>query len=353
LDLLDARTRLELGRSPASLEGMAAARAPGSWIVLDEVQKIPALLDEVHRLMQAHKWNFALCGSSARKIVREGGNLLAGRAVTRRMAPFVSAELGDRMDLRSLLEWGNLPCVREAPGQAADILDAYVDTYLREELRQEGVLRRLDPFLRFLTVAGLMNGQRVNAQNIAREASVPRSTVDHYFSILIETLLGEMVPAWRPRLKVREQGHPKFYWFDAGVARSAAGLARQPAEREWLGRALETHLLHEMRVHNHVSGKQRPISYYRTAAGVEIDFIVETRRPSSGSPAHVVGIEVKLADTWNRRWEAPLRDLADLGRVRVEKMIGVFLGPRPYRYDGFDVLPAKEFLQRLHAGEIF
>ncbi|MBI3099852.1 MAG: ATP-binding protein [Planctomycetes bacterium] len=353
LDLLDARTSLELGRSPTALEGMAGTLPPGSWIVLDEIQRIPALLDEVHRLMQMRRWRFALCGSSARKLKRGGANLLAGRAVTRRMAPFVSAELGSGFDLRSSLEWGNLPAVREDAAGAADLLTAYVHTYLREEIREEGVLRRLDPFLRFLAIAGMMNGQTINLQNIAREAAVPRSTVESYFSVLTDTLLGEFLTAWRPHFKVREQVHPKFYWFDAGVARGAAGLLRQPAEREWLGRALEAHLLHEIRVHNEVSDKHCPIRFYRTSAGVEIDFILETVQRTSAHPAQVVGIEVKLAERWDRGWERPLRDLASQKGVRVQRMIGVYTGPRSYRFDGFDVLPATEFLRRLHAGDIF
>ena len=125
-----------------------------------------------------------------------------------------------------------------------------VNTYLKEEIKEEGIVRNLPPFLRFLEVAGLLNGQVVNGQNIAREASIPRASVDSYFSILEDTLLGHFLPAYRPKAKVREQAHPKFYWFDPGVARGAAGLLFDPVDRLWRGTALETTLFHELRVYN-------------------------------------------------------------------------------------------------------
>jgi predicted AAA+ superfamily ATPase len=193
----------------------------------------------------------------------------------------------------------------------------------------------------------------VHGQNIAREASLPRSTVDTYFSILIDTLLGHFLPAWRPGLKVREATHPKFYWFDPGVARAAAGLIREPADRLWQGAALETLIFHELRVYNESSRKKRPLAYYRTARGVEIDFIVETRKRRTDGPAHLVAIEVKRAEKWNRGWESGLRDLASQTGVKVDRLIAVYTGTRAYHFEGIDVLPVSEFLQSLHQGEIF
>ena len=210
---------------------------------------------------------------------------------------------------------------------ARDRLDAYVNTYIKEEIKEEGLVRNVPPFLRFLRVAGLMNGQVVNGQNIARDAGVPRSTVDVYFSILEDTLLGYFLPAYRPRLKVREQAHPKFYWFDPGVARAAAGLVFDPVDRQWLGGALETLVFHELRVYNHTQGKNRPLAFYRTVSGVEVDFVIETQKRAAGA-AHIVGIEVKLATKWERKWERPLRSLSASGAVVVERMIGVYTGAR-------------------------
>jgi uncharacterized protein len=353
LDFLDAALFLELSRDPHRLEALIGSRPAGAWIVLDEVQKVPALLDEVHRLMEAKRWRFALCGSSARKLRRGGANLLAGRALTLAMESFSAFELGAAFDLDRALDWGLLPFVHNEPETAADILAAYVNTYLKEELQAEGLIRNVPPFVRFLAVAGQINGQVVNAQNIAREAAVARSTVDTYFSILTDTLLGHRLPAWRPGLKVREAAQPKFYWFDSGVARAAAGLLRDPADRLWQGCALETLIYHELRVYNEISGKQRPVSYYRTPSGVEIDFIIETVKRRPGADAHVVAIEVKRAERWDRAWEKPMQALASAAGIKVDRMIGVYCGPRAYRFGDVQVWPVGDFVKALYEGAAF
>lgn len=353
LDLLDASLFLELTRDPHRLEAIVGNRPAQTWVVLDEIQKVPALLDEVHRLIEARRWRFALCGSSARKLRRGGANLLAGRALTLGLEGFIAAELGDRFDLPAVLEWGTLPFVALSGRDAPDILAAYVNTYLKEEIREEGLVRQVPPFVRFLGVAGQLNGQVVNGHNIAREAAVPRTTVESYFSLLTDTLVGHFLPAWRPGVKVREAAHPKYYWFDPGVARAAAGLLRDPAERVWLGTALETLIFHELRVHNELSRQHRPLAYYRTPAGVEVDFIVETRKRQAGKPAHLVAIEVKLAEKWNTAWEKPLRDLAAQPGLKVERAFGIYTGRRRYEYVDLTVLPVTEFLQALHAGQVF
>lgn len=353
LDLLDTELCLELTAHPHRLEAMIGPRAPGSWIVLDEVQKIPALLDEVHRLLEDRRWRFALCGSSARKLKRGGSDLLAGRALTVPMEPFSSFELGSRFDLEMALEWGIMPVVATKGDLAPDILAAYVDTYLREEIREEGAIRNLAPFLRFLEVAGMLNGQVLNVENIARETEVPRSTVDTYITLLVETLLGFMLPAYRPGLKVREAARPKFYWLDPGIARAAAGLLRDPLASDWRGTALETMIFHELRVWNVCGSRHRSIAYYQTAAGAEIDFVIETRKRQPGQPAHVVCIEIKHAEKWQRKWERPMRSLATDGRLLVDRMIGVYRGNRSYHFEGLDVLPVETFLKQLHEGKVF
>src|SRR3989338_5951389 len=272
IDLLEHKTQLELSRDPSMLEARIGKKPQGTWVCIDEIQKIPALLDEVHRLMQKSRFSFALSGSSARKLKRGGANLLAGRAVTLNMEGFSYAELGERFGSKHVLEWGTLPIVVLNLEQAPNILSAYIHTYIKEEIKEEGVVRKVEPFLRFLEIAGIYNAQQINKDNIAREAKVPRSTVDIYFSILEDTLLGHFLPAFRPEVKVRERAHPKFYWFDPGVARGAANLLFDPPNDLWLGRSLETYLLHELRVYNHVSGKNRPLSFYCTPRQSEIDF---------------------------------------------------------------------------------
>jgi predicted AAA+ superfamily ATPase len=353
LDLLDSSLYLELSVGPHRLEALGGSLPPKGWLVLDEVQKIPQLLDEVHRLMETRSWQFALCGSSARKLRRGGANLLAGRAITLSMEGFSATELGEDVEFGSLLEWGTLPFIQTDLAHARDTLAAYVTTYLKEEIREEGLVRNVPPFVRFLSVAGQLNGQIVNGGNIAREAAVPRSTVDTYFSILTDTLLGHFLPAWRPRVKVREGAHPKFYWFDPGVARAAAGLLSDPTDQTWLGVALETLVYHELRVYNEVSRKQRPLAYYRTPAGVEIDFIIETRTRRSGSNPHIIAIEVKLSEKWKDSWKRPLADLGEQSGIVVDRVIGVYLGSRTYRFGTVDVMPLGRFLTELYAGKVF
>jgi len=335
------------------LEAMIGDMPERSWAVLDEIQKVPVLLDEVHRLLEKYRWRFALCGSSARKLKRGGANLLGGRALTLSMESFSGSELGEEFDLEFALSWGTLPLVYEDPEMAADILSAYVNTYLKEEIQAEGLIRSVPPFVRFLAVAGQINGQVLNAQNISRDAAVARSTVDTYFSILMDTLVGHFLPAWRPGLKVREAAQPKFYWFDPGVARAAAGLLRDPADRIWQGLALETLVYHELRIYNETSRKYRPIFYYRTPAGVEIDFVVETALRRPNKPPQVVAIEVKRSDRWQREWAKPMLNLAGTGKVEVKRMIGVYCGKRTYRFGDVWVYPVSDFIRLLAAGEFF
>jgi predicted AAA+ superfamily ATPase len=354
LDLLDSALFLELSREPSRLEAIVGRRPEGAWVVLDEIQKAPMLLDEAHRLMEARGWRFVLCGSSARKLRRGGTNLLAGRAVTRHLDGFCSQEIGDSFDPEAAAEWGTLPLVHLDPRNARDILSAYVNTYIKEEIREEGAVRSLQPFLRFLSIAGQLNGQLVNGQNVAREAAVSRGSVDAYFSILEDTLLGHFLPSYRPQVKVRERGHPKFYWFDPGVARAAAGLLFDPVDRLWMGTALETLIFHELRVYNHTRGRHRPISFYRPPSGAEVDFVIETRKRQAASPPHVVCIEVKAARRWERKWEQPMRSLRGHPEaVRVDRMLGVYTGERAYAFDQLDVLPVRDFLRQLHQGSVF
>jgi predicted AAA+ superfamily ATPase len=177
--------------------------------------------------------------------------------------------------------------------------------------------------------------------------------VDTYFGILTDTLVAHTLPAWRPGLKVREAAQPKFYWFDTGVARAAAGMLRDPADRQWQGAPLESLIYHELRVYNEISRKHRPISYYRTPAGVEVDFVVETARRRQGSPPRVVAFEAKRSGNWNRSWEKHLRVFCGTDGVEVERAIGIYCGERRYRFEGLDVLPFDEFVRELHAGDIF
>lgn len=353
IDLLDSRSFLELSRHPENLAAMFGELPEGSFVVIDEIQRVPELLNEVHRLMEIKRWCFALCGSSARKLKRGGANLLAGRAVPVHMEGFSHAELPGIYETGHALEWGTLPLVCSDLERAADVLGAYVDMYIKEEITQEGLVRRLPPFLRFLEIAGIMNGQVMNAANIAREAEVPRSSVDHYFSILEDTMMGHFLPAYTPNVKVRERKASKFFWFDPGVARGAAGLLYEASDPLWRGTALETLIFQNLRIYNSARGLNRGLFHHRTAGGAEVDFVVETRKRRLNSPARIVCMEIKLADKWQRKWERPMREMKASMKVEVERMIGVYMGSQRYRFDGLDVLPVNEFFKELYDGKIF
>ena len=352
-DLLDLSLYLELYQDPHKIEAMAGRLKKNDWVVIDEVQKMPALLDEVHRLIETKKWRFALCGSSARKLHRGGVNLLGGRAVTVNLESFVSNEINKNYNIESAIKWGMLPLIQFNISNAREILSAYVNTYIKEEIKEEGIVRSLPPFLRFLEIAGLLNGQIVNAQNISREASIPRSTVDVYFSILQDTLLGHFLSVYRPKLKIRERAHPKFYWFDPGIARAAAGLLYEPIDRIWKGTALETLIYHELRVYNHIKKKNKPIFYYRTPAGAEIDFVIETRKRTQSSKPKIICLEVKSSAKWQKNYEKSLRSFEKNNKVDVGHMYGIYLGSRNYYYKNLTILPVQNFLKQLYQGKIF
>jgi len=353
LDLLKGNLFLELSVNPSGLESMVSHLDSGQWVIIDEIQKIPALLDEVHRIIEEKRLKFALCGSSARKLKRMGTNLLGGRALSLNLESFSVMELGSDLNWDYCLEWGLLPYVQRDREMPQESLDAYVNTYLKEEIRQEGVVRNEKPFIRFLNIVGQLNGQLVNGLNIAKDAAISRSTVDNYFSILEDTLLGHFLPSYRPQTKIREVSHPKFYWFDPGVARAAAGLLRDPLDGIQKRISLETILFHELRIYNQISYKKRNIAFYRTSSGSEIDFIIETRKRTFFSKPEVLGIEVKSAVKWNRKWEKPIRSLMESEQIIMKKAFGVYQGENIYTFDNITILPVYIFLEKLYKGEIF
>jgi predicted AAA+ superfamily ATPase len=345
-DLLRTQTFLALSRQPESFRQQVAARPRGAWVVVDEVQRLPTLLNEVQALIaeRGRAVKFALSGSSARKLRRLDVNLLAGRALNRQFFPLTAAELGFDFATDQVLQQGLLPQVRAEPGFAVDVLDAYVANYLREEIQQEALVRRLDAFARFLEVAALMNGQIVNTAGIARDAAVARPTVQGYFATLIDTLIGCWLPAWQRRAKVKEVASPKFYLFDPGVARALAGRLREPLDAAERGFLLETWVLHELRTamarHN-VGGK---LCYWRTPSGSEVDF-VWTRG------ARAVGVEVKAAPVWRREFGGPLQGL--LAERILTAGFGVYLGDAELKDGALRVLPLKRFLQVVAQGGLF
>ena len=351
--LLDQRLYLELSKDPGKIREYLFQAKKGDWVLIDEIQKIPGLLDEVHYLIEEKKFNFALSGSSARKLKRSGANLLAGRALTTNLYPFSLSELGYEYNLKSILEFGALPLAIADQKNAINFLHSYFGTYIKEEIKEEGLVRKIEPFLRFLEVAGILNGQQVNSSNISREAKIARATVDTYFSILEDTLIGNFLPAYRPNLKVQEQDHPKFYWFDSGVARAAASLLGEKLDDDWLRRSLETFILHEIKSYISYFQKYKGLFYYRAKSGLEVDFVIELKKRSSSHPAEVILIEVKYSKKWKGEYEQAMRSILENKKIKVKHAIGLYMGDIPLDRAEVQVLPIKDFIKRLNNGEFF
>ena len=345
IDLLRTQTFLDLSQRPDAFRQQVEARRRGSWVVVDEVQRLPALLHEVHALISEHgrRYRFALSGSSARRLRRLDVDLLAGRVINRQFFPLTAAELNFDVEVDRVLRAGLLPQIQSDRKYALETLDAYVSNYVREEIQQEALVRRLDSFARFLRVAALMNGQIANVTGIARDAAVARPTVQGYFDILIDTLIGVWLPAWQPRAKVKEVASPKFYLFDPGVARALAGRLREPLDGLERGFLLETWVLHELRAATALQNLGGDLRYWRTPAGSEVDFIWTRGK-------RAVGIEVKSSPTWRHDFGGPLKALV-AARI-VGKGFGVYTGTVELKDGPLRVLPLRTFLERLAKGDV-
>jgi predicted AAA+ superfamily ATPase len=344
-NLLQEREWSRLTRAHELFRHEVEALPDGSWVVVDEVQRLPWLLNEVHDLLSLapDRFRFALTGSSARSLKARNVNLLAGRALSRRFFPLVGSEVGLDVDVDDLLCFGGLPAVRSEKTIPAriDLLEAYRDTYLAEEVRNEGLVRNLDGFARFLDVAALMNAQVLNATGIARDAGVSRTTVQGFFEVLADTMIGTMLPAWRPRARVKEVANPKFYLFDTGVARTVSGRLREPLHSAERGPLLEAWVLHELRAHVHDASLGGDLSYWRLPSGLEVDFVWQRgdRR---------VAIEVKASERWRREDGDGLRALGS--GVDLDRCVALYLGRDRLKDGAIDVLPFKEFLAELASG---
>ena len=246
-----------------------------------------------------------------------------------------------------------MPLIVTEPEVRAETLSTYVETYLRQELIEEGLIRKLEPFARFLKVAGLYNAQILNVENIAREAHLGRSVVSNYFEVLTETLIGFMLPALQARVKRKELTHPKFYLFDIGVARACAGLLADEIDSVWMGFALETYLIHEIRAYNAYSKKRRELFYYKYSDGYEIDLVIETRKKTLSQPQELILIEIKSSKRWDPKWCVPMRDFCENSKSRIKACYGIYQGEELKVIDGVTVYPVQKFLALLSEGEIF
>lgn len=303
LDLLEAELFNDLTANPQRLAGYIPRDHRG-WIVIDEVQRVPELLHEVHRLIESERRHFVLTGSSARKLRGKGPNLLAGRALTFSMHPLTAAELGSDFDLGRALKYGLLPAAqREADPKK--YLEAYVKTYLEEEIRQEGITRNLSAFARFLEAASFSQGSVLNVSSVARECRVERKTVESYFSVIDDLLIAYRIPVFSRRAKRRLAAHPKFYFFDAGIYRTLRPMGPLDSLEEVEGIALETLFLQELVALNDALDLGYRIHYWRTSNGREVDFVLygpkgfhafEIKRTSRADSAMLGGLRSFLDD---------------------------------------------------------
>lgn len=343
-DLLLASESLRLARDPSLFQKECMALPDGAWIVVDEIQRVPALLDEVQSLMTKKRQRFVLSGSSARKLRRSGANLLAGRAEVRAMFPLVADEIDDDRPLDDVLTQGMLPLAVTGKRPRA-FLKSYCDVYLREEVQAEALVRQIGPFARFLEVAARANGQTVNISNIARDTGIARQTAQEFFQILVDTLLANWLPAWKLKKAIKQVAHPKFYLFDSGVARQLTGQSHLSLGAEERGFLFETYLLHELRAWLHYHDRDDPLAYWKTYDGQEVDFVIETDKG-------LVAIEVKSADRWDPRWNRGLSALRERHPGGLRAAYGVFAGERAMQVDDVLVLPWRQFLRRLWQGEL-
>jgi predicted AAA+ superfamily ATPase len=344
-DLLDEGLFQGFLADPALFGAELRTLEPGSWVVVDEVQRIPGLLNEVHRAIEELRLRFALLGSSARKLKTAGTNLLAGRALWRTMYPFVPQELGAAFDLESTLQFGSIPLVVASEDRAAT-LAAYVQLYLREEIRGEALVRNLPGFVRFLPIAALAHGQVVNVAGIARDSGTARTTVQGYLEILEDTLLAWRLAAFETRLRVRERKHPKLYWLDPGLVRAVKKQLGAVSAEE-AGSLFEGWIHTLLRAYGDTGPLFDEIAYWSPAEtrSVEVDFLLQRG-------GEHLALEVKAGTRFSPAWLSGLTAIGDLPRLA--RRVLVYTGTRELRTpEGIEVWPLAKLLTALAEGTLW
>lgn len=334
-NLHETDTFLKFNQAPHRLRQELVSK--DKLVIMDEIQKLPLLLDEIQVLIDDRQVRFLLTGSSARSLKRKGLNLLGGRARTKRLHPLCFRELGRQFDLVTALDRGLLPSLYFSDSPYED-LQAYVGTYLKEEVAAEAVVRNLPAFSRFLTVAALCNGQMLNYSKIASDAQVPKSTAQEYFHILRDTLVGDDLPAWRRTEKRKPLATAKFYFFDVGIVRHLQRRQQLQEGSPEFGEAFEAYLHHELKTYCDYEGVP-DLAYWRSTSDFEVDFILNDR----------TAIEVKAKTNVSDR---DLRGLRALQEERLlKRYVVVSLETVPRGIEGIEVLPWRDFLGRLWEGE--
>ena len=341
IDLLNADQEEQYALRPGLLLEQAEAMDAGDWIIIDEIQKLPKLLDHVHIILAKKDIRFALTGSSSRKLKRGGANLLAGRAFSFSLYPFTAQELGGKFDLIEALQWGTLPKIitYKSDIDKKRFLRTYTQIYLKEEILVEQLIRNLTPFRLFLSIAAQMNTQIINFSNIARDTGVDHKTVQNYYQILVDTNLGFFLEAYNRSVRKVQKQSPKFYIFDMGVKRSLQNMLNVPLmpRTTEFGDAFESWFICECFRLNHYNELDFEFSYLRTKDDVEVDLIID--RPGQSQ----VLMEIKSAERIDERHvknlvhfkkDFPLAEFICVSRVTQRQVI-----------NGINVLPWQEALK--------
>lgn len=342
VDLLQHDVFLRYSKDPAAfrLEAEARIQKGARTIFVDEVQKVPEILDEVHGLIEKHNVRFILTGSSARKLKRRGTNLLAGRAITRRLHPLTMQEQGELFDLERALHLGGLPPVVTSPDEeAVEVLRSYAETYLREEVQAEALVRNLGGFARFLEVAAAQCGDILNYSAVGRDASLATRTVQEYYQILEDTLIGYRLDPWRKSPRARLVAHPRFYLFDTGVTNALNHRLKARPDRVLEGRLFEQWVVLECARMIDYLGSEARLYYWRTHMGAEVDLVVEKHGKI------VLAVEVKAG---TKVATADLTGLRSFGEAhpKVPRIV-VSRMPQEYSLGDVSVIPYRRFLERI------
>jgi uncharacterized protein len=333
LDLLESELYLRLSTNPGDLESIISAFNHPSIAIIDEVQRVPHLLNEVHRLIEKKGIKFLLTGSSARKLRHNQANLLAGRARQAELFPLTYIEIPE-FNLDRYLHFGGLPMVYQSD-EPNDDLHAYVDTYLKEEIQAEALVRQLPAFTRFLKHSALTSGEMLNFANISNDAAVPASTVREYYSILEDTFIGFMLPAYTKTIKRKPISTAKFYYFDVGVKNTLSGITSIPNQSDLYGKSFEHFIALELRAYLSYKRKHLPLTYWQSKNGQEVDFII----------GDDIAIEVK---TTNRTQDKHLKSLKALEEEKLcKRYILISHDTLKRRSGNLEIMHWQEFLTEL------
>lgn len=339
VDLLDGRRVLRYFRDPGVFFDELNSLRSGSWVVVDEIQRVPELLNEVHRLIESKRLRFALTGSSARKLRSKGINLLGGRALRRLLYPLTSWEMGADFLLDSAISVGTLPLVVSSE-MPEDQLEAYVTLYFREEIQAEALARNLPAFSRFLSVAALFHGQVLNISNVASEAEIKRPTVQGFMGILEDTLIARKLEAFESKLRVRERKHPKLYFVDPGLVRALKNERGRVSEAE-KGPLLEGLVYMHLLAAAEYYRVFEKISYWAPAEAnkTEVDFVISCGK-------ELLAVEVKATSRLRAEHFKGLKAIGELNGVK--RRILLYLGSeKRHLDDGIEVWPVVDFLNAL------